>query len=106
MIGSSVQQGSSHSVSTVNYQVAAPEIKQFVAEIKSAIDKLEISDAAREELRTDIQTLVVQLDSINPKTAIILESLRSVKNILEGTVGSVIAAGLLQHFPKIMEFFH
>jgi hypothetical protein len=105
MIGSSIQQGSPNSVSTVNYEVAAPEIKQFVAEIKSAIDKLAISDAAREELKTDIQTLDVQIDSKNPKTAIILESLSSVRNILEGAVGSVVAAGLLQHFPKIMELF-
>lgn len=105
MIGSSVQQGSPHSVANINYQVAAPEIKQFLAQIRSSIDKLEISDAAREELRTDIQTLDIQLDSKNPKTPIILESLRSVRNILEGAIGGVVAAGFLQHFPKIMESF-
>jgi len=106
MIGSSVQQGTSHSVATVNYQVAAPEIKRFLAEVRSSIDKLEISDAARDDLHTDIQTLHVQLDSRNPKTAIILESLRSMRNILEGATRGIIAAGLLQHFPKIMELFH
>jgi hypothetical protein len=105
MIGSAVQQATSHSVATVNYQVAAPEIKQFLTEVKSVIDKLEISDAAREELRADIQTLDVQFDSRNPKTAIILESLRSVRNILEGAVGGVIAAGLPSALPKTYGVF-
>lgn len=86
---------------TINNQFSVAEVKQFLGEVKNAIDNLEISESAKDELRTDIQTAEIQLDSKNPKTSIIMESLRSVRTILERAGGSLIAAGLLQHFPHL-----
>jgi hypothetical protein len=101
MVGSSIQQGSTNSVANINNQLSIADIQQFLAQAKSSVDGLEISDDAREELKNDLQTLDIQVGSKNPKTPIILESLKSVRTILEQAAGSLIAAGLLQRFPPL-----
>jgi hypothetical protein len=77
------------------------QIKQFISEVKRNLEKLDINDDAKEELVTDIQTVELQLNSSKPKDKIIKEGLASIRNILEGIGGSLIASGLLEHFPNL-----
>jgi len=52
----------------------------------------------------DVGTIEVQISATAPKPSIVAESMRSIRSILEGAVGSAIASGLLptisQYFPK------
>ena len=73
------------------------DISEILNTLKEFLDKPEIQQEQREELRSDISTIQSQLDSPKPKLGILSESLSSAKNILESastiavTVAPVIA---------------
>ena len=77
------------------------DTKQSLAEILNVlndfVNRQEIQQEKREELKSDISTIKSQLDSPKPKVGILSESLASAKNILESastiavTVAPVVA---------------
>ena len=52
--------------------------------------------------QSDIATIETQLSSPRPKVEIIKESLRSVRNIVEGAVGSMAASGIIAGAAKLL----
>ncbi|MDE9447494.1 hypothetical protein KKJ04_18320 [Xenorhabdus bovienii] len=67
----------------------------FIEQFKKIHEKLELDELQRRELNAEVATMELQLKSPNPKQMIISESVKSIRNILEGITGSVIATGLL-----------
>jgi hypothetical protein len=53
--------------------------------------------------QSDLATIETQLSSPRPKVEIIKESLRSIRNIAEGTVGSMAASGIIAGVAKLLE---
>ena len=53
-------------------------------------------------VQSDIATIETQLSSPRPKVEIIKESLRSIRNIAEGAVGSLAASGIVAGVAKLL----
>jgi hypothetical protein len=98
MTNSNIAQASSDTNQTITL---SPDAKQNISEIinmlKEFLDKQEIQQEKRDELRSDISTIASQLDSPKPKVGILSASLSSAKSILESvstiavTVAPVVA---------------
>jgi hypothetical protein len=79
-----------------------PGLAEVIEALARASTKgLTSEDAA--ELRADVATLKAQSESPKPKTTMVLEGLKSVRNILERAAGSVISAEVL---PMVVALLH
>ncbi len=79
------------------------EIEQFIKLLKERQEELGLERRTETDLNADISTIEAQLKSSRPKTNILKESISSIKSILEGTAGSIIAVELLKYIPPILE---
>jgi hypothetical protein len=102
MHGSTIQQATEHSSAKIDYKSQETTLRDLVRRIRNAIDELKLSPGAQTQLEVDVQTVEVQLSSAHPKAPIVSESLYSIRNILEGTVGSILASGLVFEISKFL----
>jgi hypothetical protein len=93
MIDSAIQQGSPGATATITVNSGA--LKAIIEKLNEEIPRLGLGGADEKEVRSDIATMELQLDSGRPKSVIIKESLISVRGILEKIAGSLGAAGVL-----------
>jgi hypothetical protein len=71
------------------------KLKEVIEALKNSLKELGLEDDTKGELVAEIKTLESHAASPKPKTSIIRESLLSVRSIIEGATGSLIASGLL-----------
>jgi hypothetical protein len=87
-----------------NFNVRNPEFVDFVRNIKSVIQELNLAKAEIDQIHADVQTIEVQIESPAPKYTIISESANSIRSILEGIAANTVTSGLLfaldHYFPK------
>ena len=96
MVNSTIQQDSPEAIQVVTFDESKyKELKEMILSLKESIDQLGLEPQQKSELRAEIQTMEVQTASPNPKATIITECLGSIRRILEGATGSVLASGLL-----------
>lgn len=102
MEGSQIQQGTIDSTQVGTFHIGNQEqLSEFIELLKTKLPDLEISDDDKTEIEADIATIDAQMKSSRPKDGIIKESLLSVKRILEGVSGAVIANELLKYLPAL-----
>jgi len=90
------QQGTHGSTQTVSFTIQQQQdLCSILNEIKQSIDDLGLDMQQQSDIRAEIGTIEAQLTSSKPKYSVITECLKSLRNILEGTVGSLIASGIL-----------
>ena len=82
-------------------EIDVSQLKDFINTLKLSLDKLGIEGDNKAELISEIRTLESQTDSPKPKTSIIRESLASVRRILEGAAGNLMASGLLKQISNL-----
>jgi hypothetical protein len=104
MIGSQIQQGTnqSYQISTDNSN-DIEAMRKFVADLKNQLTELPLSPEAQAEVESDISTLESQLKSPRPKSAVLRECLSSIRTVLEGITGNVIAALLMQQIIHLLK---
>ena len=103
MSHSQIQGGANRSTQTFQQsEIDLDEIRGLVGELHSSLSSLNLGQDDHEELRQEIATLEAQLGSPKPKSTIIRESSRSVRNILEGATGSALATGLLTRLGTLL----
>lgn len=102
MTNSQIQQDSPSAKQTQSITQSANDISAFLSELKKNMDQLQLTSERHTELDSEIKTIAAQLASSKPKGGIIRESLHSVRNILEGTTGSVVATGLLTQLSQFL----
>jgi hypothetical protein len=102
MSGSQIVQHSPNTSIKNTCDPTSSDFKELVAQIKAAIPRLQLGPEKTNQLYADIGTVEVQVNAPTPKQSVIIESMHSVRNILEGAVGSAIASGLL---PAILNYF-
>ncbi|CAA7602207.1 Hypothetical protein DEACI_2880 [Acididesulfobacillus acetoxydans] len=96
MVGSQIQQGNDNSTQTGTFSLPDPAVlASFIDELKSKIPELNLDAEKLQELNSEIITVEAQSKSSKPKYTIIKECLKSIRNILEGTAGSIAASALL-----------
>lgn len=102
MINSQLQQNTDHSTQSLKVE----EFKiESLHSLISSLEKFqeEVQDPAlKQELASEIEVLQSQVRSPNPKQGIIKEALKSVRNIAEGTTGSLVATGILQQATMLL----
>lgn len=97
MIGSQIQQGTNQSSQVLTFNNNDLEtILKFISDLKRQLPELKLNEEIQAEITSDIETIESQAKSPHPKSAIIKECLLSIKAILEGMTGNVIAALLIQ----------
>ena len=106
MMNSNVQQGTIDSRLRVNYKISnIGQIDDFIKILRDKLPQLEVSEEDKLEIESDVKTIESQLASSRPKTSFIIESLNSIKHILENAASSLIADSLLPYFPALLELF-
>jgi len=96
MEGSQIQQGNVNSSQTGAFNLTkAEDIKAFVSSLKAKLDELQVGSGDKEEVLSDIETIESQLRSSRPKEGIVKECLKSIRTVLEGAAGSILATRLL-----------
>ena len=97
MEGSQLQQGTIESIQKGTFEIGnQKQLSEFIELLKDKLPELEISADDKSEIEADVATIEAQIKSNRPKIGIIKESLLSIKRILEGASGAVIAIGLLK----------
>ena len=103
MSHSQIQQGtvgSTQSGTFTSLDLAA--VAEFVAGLKTMLPQLGLTGDDEAVAQSDIATIETQLSSPRPKVEIIKESLRSIRNIAEGTVGSMAASGIIAGVARLL----
>lgn len=101
---SQLQQNSSGSTQSLNVTLKDSSLEQvckFVKYFDENREELDIEEDKIKEIESDVSTLKSQLDSPKPKTSIINETIKSLRSVLEGVTGSVVASNLMALIPAI-----
>jgi hypothetical protein len=103
VINSQVQLGGRHAVMNVEIRPLDPAVvKEVIQALKRDANLATLEVSQRSELMAEIGTVEAQLGSSKPKEVIIREGLSSIRNILEGAVGSALAAGILPRLASLL----
>lgn len=104
MSHSQIQQDTHDSVQTMSIQpLDLNEVSRMVQELRIFISQTALETEKRQEIEADIATVESQLRSPKPKSSIIRESFHSIRNILEGAVGSGLATGILYELARLAQ---
>ena len=96
MESSQIQQGTANSSQTGTLNFGQIDtLPAFITALKSSLKDLHLKVDDMAEVVADVETIESQLKSSRPKGTILHESLKSIRNILEGAAGSVLASDLL-----------
>ncbi len=103
MIGGAIQKDVQNSTQTVNFGPQETQsIGDFVAKLKQHLPQVPLDNDAHLDATTQIATIELQLKAPKPNKTIIGESLRTVRNLLEGVAGNLVAAGLLGQLTPLL----
>jgi len=98
---SQIQQNSANSVQAMNVN-DTQTLTAFVDMLKTHAQELKLKKADLDQLQTEAQKMATELSAPLPDASLIRESLRTVRNVLEGCTGSIIASGLLFEIGKLL----
>ena len=99
VVGSQIQQGTHGSTQTQTVTTNDTEaIRALVSSFREKLSELPLDQADKSDAEAELQTLEAQLQSSKPKTAIVRESLKTLRNLLEGVASNALAAVLLPMF--------
>lgn len=77
------------------------QVLKLADALRSTTDILGLDEPSKLEITSEVATLEAQCQSPNPKNSIIRESLGSVRRILEGASGNLVASGLLHQLGSV-----
>lgn len=99
MHNSQVQQDAQHSSQHFDQSIQHLDLNAFLEAFSQDISKINDQVVAA-ELQSDVDTIKVQNSSPAPKKGIIKECLGSIKTVLEGAAGNVLAS----YLPAVITF--
>ena len=88
-----IQIGSSNSQQSIGLNTE--EINSMIQLILENLSKIQLEKYKEEKILNEIQKIYDELNKKRPKREIISDAFGSIKSILEGIAGSVVASGLL-----------
>jgi hypothetical protein len=101
--GAQIQQGTTASAQNQSLGgVDAAALAAFVEQVRAAVPALPLAEAARDDLLAELDVLAAQAASKRPRPAAVRESLRTLRNLVEGAGGSLIASGILAEAAKLL----
>jgi AbiTii-like protein len=99
---SQIQQGAMQSSQEITTEVDLRSVDQFIEQLRREIPTLSLELNLQKQIAADLRSIEAQLAMPKPNPGVIAECLRSVRSVLEGCVGSMIASGLLQLLSTIL----
>jgi len=93
--GIQVQQYSNNSTQTMEIGMDLKKVEEYISNLKSHLSEVGLTEESEQLVQSEIDTITSQLESPKPEQPVIKESLLTIRNVLEGVTGSVIASGLL-----------
>ncbi|MGI0134197.1 MAG: hypothetical protein ACREBW_04485 [Candidatus Micrarchaeaceae archaeon] len=114
MTGSAIQQGGSRatqeqSLSHVFSQEERANFERLLTDLSEHLEEMNLDERQKQKAKTQIITIKTQLNDAEPDAAIITQAGRTLRNITEGAVGSLIATALqsgvwhsIQHLTTIL----
>ncbi len=100
MTNSAIQQGTLNSTQHNNFNIS--ELKRLDDLLGEFLAQEELSDDIQMELLAEKETLVSQVNSPKPKPVIISESLKSIRNIVEGIAASALTPKIIDVISGLM----
>ena len=97
----SSQIGTAGSSQRINHGIDVSQLKAVIAALNGALEQFGVDERVKRELMAEVQTLEAQAASPKPKNTIIKESLATVRNVLEGVVGNLAAASILNQISNL-----
>jgi hypothetical protein len=103
MTNSAIQQGSNGATQTFALDESkVPDILSIVELVKSSISELNLEKTKENDMQAELDTISAQLKSSVPKKSILKESLHTVRNILEGAAGSMVAQAIITQIVPLL----
>jgi hypothetical protein len=103
MSHSQIQQGTADSTQSGTFDsLDLAAVTEFVQALKTQLPQLGLTGDDEAVTQSDLATIESQLSSPRPKVEIIKESLRSIRNIAEGAVGSMAASGIVAGIARLL----
>lgn len=99
--GVQIQQHTQHSIQTQINEMDLEKVNEFISMLRGNLSHITLEREVKEALELEISKIPNELMTNKPKTQIIKESMRTIKSVLEGITGSLIASGLLHEISKI-----
>ncbi len=90
----------SQSFTQVNLDVDIPGLKNLVGQIKEYMDELDLNDRQKEMLKKTTEDLEQELKRDTPRSSKIREFGSSIKRVLEGAAGNIVASGIIHMLNK------
>jgi len=103
MTHSQLQQHSAGASQELNQALDLAALATIIEALRSGLHELPLDASARAEYLAELNTLESQSASPKPKTAILSESLKSVRTILEGAAGNLLASDLLHRINSLIQ---
>lgn len=100
VIDSQFQQGNNNVMNSNKDDSEIETVKLLLIEVKKLTKNLP-ADYQQSELQADIETIESQMKSPKPKIEVIKEIFKSIRNILEGSIGSTLSTA----YPNVHELF-
>jgi hypothetical protein len=101
---SQIQQGSPSATQTMSVgDVDRNAVGNFIKTLKEHASELRLNAQNGDQLQAEIQQVETQIASKNTSHNILHESLRTIRTLLEGCAGSLIASGLLFELAKLLK---
>jgi hypothetical protein len=99
------QSTSASTKSAVIDESVLKDVREFASSLSGRLGELALSSKDAGDLRAAIATLEAQVGAPAPSKRLLLEAMASCRNILEGTLGSLVTPGLIAHADKIAGLF-
>ncbi len=104
VVHSQIQQGSPHATQTLTVSATDKSaVADFVRILKEHAPQLGLDASTTGKLEAEIQTIETQVASATPNRTVLHESLRTKRNLVEGTAVSLKATGLLFEIGKLLK---
>jgi hypothetical protein len=101
--GSQIQQGTKDSKQEIGtVSIDTETVKEFLSLLKSKLAEIVFLGDDKAEIEAEVTTIESQVNSLKPKVSIIKESLGTIRRILEGASGSIVA-GLLTQLGQLLQ---
>lgn len=94
-------QNSPNSIQTMTNQIDLEQVSDFISKIKENLTKLELPQSQQNVVESAVEAISHEIESPQPKHAAVKQSLLSIKTMLEGAVGNLVASGVLYELGKI-----
>jgi AbiTii len=99
--GVQIQQHTTHSTQTMINELDLDKVSNFVSTLRDNLDKIDLEESNKKKVESAIETISSELSSSKPKSAVIQQSLQTIRNLIEGVTGNLLASGLLHMLGQI-----